>query len=209
MTDQFAGIVSPVFQYLIDLQGLLEQGENPALEPQRKQMLDLLAEADQKASSSSQLAHDYELARHALVYWIDEVLINSPWAYAMEWRQRILEWDLYQERLRADRFYEKAQEAEALASTDPLEVYYLCVALGFRGRHADNPAELRRWAERVYNRIVAGGQQADKFLPDEPIERTTLRPLPGPSILLAVSILVAITTLFTLACFVVAIPPWE
>jgi type VI secretion system protein ImpK len=209
MTDQFAGIVSPVFQYLIDLQGLLEQGENPALEPQRMQMLDLLAEADQKARTSSQLAHDYELARHALVYWIDEVLINSPWAYAMEWRQRILEWDLYQERLRADRFYEKAQEAEALASTDPLEVFYLCVALGFRGRHAENPAELRRWAERVYNRIVAGSQQADKFLPDEPIERATLRPLPGPSILLAVSILVAITTLFTLACFVLAVPPWE
>jgi type VI secretion system protein ImpK len=209
MTDQFAGIVSPVFQHLIELQSLLEQGENPALEPQREQMIELLAEADQKARGSSQIAHDYELARHALVYWIDEVLINSPWRYAMEWRQRILEWDLYQERLRADRFYEKAQEAEALASTDPLEVFYLCVALGFRGRHADNPAELRRWAERVYNRIVGGSQQADKFLPDEPIERTTLRPLPGPSILLTVSILVAITTLITLTCFVMAIPPWE
>jgi type VI secretion system protein ImpK len=194
---------------VIDLQGRLEEGENLALEPQRELMMDLLAEADQKASSSSQLAHDYELARHALVYWIDEVLINSPWRHAMEWRQRILEWDLYQERLRADRFYEKAQEAEALASTDPLEVYYLCVALGFRGRYVDSPAELRRWSERVYNRIVAGSQQPDKFLPDESLERTPLRPLPGPSILLAVSILVAITTLFTLACFVLAVPPWE
>jgi type VI secretion system protein ImpK len=209
MTDSFASIVSPVFQYLIDLQDRLEEGESPGLEREREQMMDLLAEADQKAGTSSQIAHDYELARHALVYWIDEVLINSPWKYALEWRQRILEWDLYQERLRADRFYEKAHEAEALASTDPLEVFYLCVALGFRGRLADNPAELRRWAERVYNRIVAGSQQADKFLPDEPTEREPLRPLPGPSLLLAVSILVAITALFTLACFVVAVPPWE
>jgi type VI secretion system protein ImpK len=209
MTDPFASVVSPVFQYVIDLQERLEEGEDLALEPQREQILDLLAEADQQAGTSSQLAHDYELARHALVYWIDEVLINSSWRHAMEWRQRILEWDLYQERLRADRFYEKAQEAEALAGTDPLEVYYLCVALGFRGRHADNPAELRRWSGRVYNRIVAGSAQPDKFLPDEPIERTPLRPLPGPSILLAVSIVVALTTLFTLACFVLAVPPWE
>jgi type VI secretion system protein ImpK len=209
MTDPFAGIVSPVFQYVIDLQTRLEEGENPALEPERAQILDLLAEADQRASTSSQLAHDYELARHALVYWIDEVLINAPWRYAMEWRQQILEWDLYQERLRADRFYEKAQEAEALAGTDPLEVYYLCVALGFRGRHADNPAELRRWSERIYNRIVAGSSQPDKFLPDEPLERAALRPLPGTSMLLAVSIVVAITTLFTLTCFVLAVSPWE
>jgi type VI secretion system protein ImpK len=209
MTDAFASIVSPVFQYLIDFQDRLEEGESPTLERERDRMMELLAEADQQASTSSQIAHDYELARHALVYWIDEILINSRWKYALEWRQCILEWDLFQERLRADRFYEKAHEAEALAGTDPLEVFFLCVALGFRGRHADNPAELRRWSERVYHRIVAGSQQADKFLPDEPIEREPLRPLPGPSLLLAVSILVAITALFTLACFVVAVPPWE
>jgi type VI secretion system protein ImpK len=209
MTDPFASVVSPVFQYVIDLQQRLEAGESPALEAERAQIVALLDEADQKAATSSQLAHDYELARHALVYWIDEVLINSDGKHALEWRQRILEWDLFQERLRADRFYEKAQEAETLAGTDPLETFYLCVALGFRGRHADSPAELRKWAERVYNRIVAGSQQPDKFLPDEPNEREPLGPLPGPSILLAVSILVSITALFTLACFVLAVPPWE
>jgi type VI secretion system protein ImpK len=35
-----------------------------------------------------------------------------------------------------------------------------------------------------------------------------LRPLPGQLILLAVSILVSITMLVTLACFVFAVPPW-
>jgi type VI secretion system protein ImpK len=209
MTDTFASLVSPVFQYVIDLQGRFEAGESPALEAEREQILALLAEADQKASTSSQLAHDYELARHALVYWIDEVLINSSWKDAHQWRQHILEWDLYQERLRADRFFEKAHEAEALAGTDPLETFYLAVALGFRGRHADSPAELRAWADRIYNRIVAGSQQPDKFLPDESVERSPLRPLPGPSILLAVSILVAVTALITLACFVLAVPPWD
>ncbi len=137
------------------------------------------------------------------------MLINAPWSHAVEWRQQILEWDIYQERLRADRFFEKAHEAEALATTDPLETFYLCVALGFRGRYAESPAELRKWAERVYNRIVAGGQQPDKFLPDEPLDREPLRPLSGQVILLAVSVLVSLTALVTLACFVLAVPPWE
>jgi type VI secretion system protein ImpK len=68
---------------------------------------------------------------------------------------------------------------------------------------------LRKWCERIYNRIVAGSPQPDKFLPDEPLQYEPLRPLPGPSILLAVSIVVSITALFTLVCFVLAKPPWE
>jgi type VI secretion system protein ImpK len=209
MTDPFASLISPVFQQVIDLQARLEAGESPRWEAERGQLLAALEEADRKASISTRLAHDFELARYALVYWIDEILINSPWAHALEWRQHILEWEIYQERYRADKFFEKAAEAEALAETDPLETFYLCVALGFRGKHRDSPTELRRWGERVYNRIVAGGAQTDKFLPEEAAERQPLRPLPGKAILLAVSVLVSITALFTLACFVFAVPPWD
>ncbi len=209
MTDPFASLISPVFQQVIDLQARLESGESPRWEAERGQLLAGLDEAERKASVSTQLAHDFELARYALVYWIDEILVNAPWAHALEWRQHILEWEIYQERYRADKFFEKAIEAEALAQTDPLETFYLCVALGFRGKHRDGPTELRRWGERVYNRIVAGGGQTDKFLPEEAVERHPLRPLPGKSTLLAVSVLVSITALFTLACFVFAVPPWD
>lgn len=207
MTDAFASLVCPVIQCVIDLQHRLERGESPPLAPEREQILVALDEAQRKAAGSGQLLHDFELAKHALVYWIDEILINSPWVHATEWRQQILEWDIYQERLRADRFYEMAHEAEALAGTDPLEIYYLCVALGFRGRYVDSQAELRGWAERVYNRIVSGSRQPDKFLPDETIEREPLHPLPGQSILLATSVLVSLSVLFSIACFVLSVRP--
>ncbi len=209
MTDPFASLISPVFQQVIDLQARLQAGESPRWEAERGQILAALDEAERKASVSTQLAHDFELARYALVYWIDEILINAPWSHALEWRQHILEWEIYQERYRADKFFEKAAEAEALAETDPLETFYVCVALGFRGKHRDGPTDLRRWGERVYNRIVASGHQSDKFLPDEAVERRPLKPLPGKTILLAVSVLVSITALVTLACFVVAVPPWD
>src|SRR6185312_11435786 len=135
------------------------------------------------------------------------VIVNSPWSHALEWRQQILEWDIYQERLRSERFFEKAHDAEGLANTDPLETFYLCVALGFRGRHGDSPGEIRKWADRAYNRIISGSRQPDKFLPDDAVERAPLQPLPGQSMLLAVSVLVSISALITLACFVLAIPP--
>src|SRR5215472_4743194 len=163
MTDAFANLVGPVFQHVVDLQDRLEEGESLTLQAERDSILAVLGEAERKAgASSSQLAHDFELARRALVYWIDEVLINSGWDHATEWKQHILEWDIYQERLRADRFYEVAHEAETLAGTDPLETFFLCVALGFRGRYLDNRKELRRWSERAYNRVAAGSHHPDK-----------------------------------------------
>ena len=209
MTDAFANLVGPVFQHVVDLQDRLNAGESPTLQAERDRILAVLGDAERKAgASSSQLAHDFELARRALVYWIDEVLINSGWDHATEWRQHILEWDIYQERLRADRFYELAHEAETLADTDPLETFFLCVALGFRGRYVDRPKELEVWAERVYNRIVAGSHQPDKFMADDSGRNAPLQPLAGKSVLLAASLLVSATALATLACFVLAIPPW-
>jgi type VI secretion system protein ImpK len=209
MTDAFANLVGPVFQHVVDLQDELNAGESPTLQAERDRILAVLGDAERKAgASSSQLAHDFELARRALVYWIDEVLINSGWDHATEWKQHILEWDIYQERLRADRFYEIAHEAETLAGTDPLETFFLCVALGFRGRYVDRPKELEVWAERVYNRIVAGSHQPDKFMADDSGRNAPLQPLAGKSVLLAASLLVSATALATLACFVLAIPPW-
>jgi type VI secretion system protein ImpK len=209
MTDAFANLVGPVFQHVVDLQDGLNAGESPTLQAERDRILAVLGDAERKAgASSSQLAHDFELARRALVYWIDEVLINSGWDHATEWKQHILEWDIYQERLRADRFYEIAHEAETLAGTDPLETFFLCVALGFRGRYVDRPKELEVWAERVYNRIVAGSHQPDKFMADDSGRNAPLQPLAGKSVLLAASLLVSATALATLACFVLAIPPW-
>jgi len=100
-----------------------------------------------------------------------------------------------------------AHEAEVLANTDPLETFYLCVALGFRGRHIESQAELRNWSERIYNRIASSSQQPEKFMPDEALEREELHPLPGQSILLAMSALVSVSALITVICFVLAVRP--
>lgn len=209
MTDPFAAIVGPTFQHVIDLLRRVEQGEAPALEDERREILARLDEARRQAGASSQLARDFELARYALIYWIDEVLIDSPWMHATEWRQRILEWDFFGMRVRADAFFERLEQAERLDTTDPLETFFLAIALGFRGKHAGAPEELHPIADRLYNRVAAGQSRSEKFLPDDPDGGEPLRPLPGQAILLAVSVLASLSVLFTLACFFAAIPPWR
>ncbi|MEO6810779.1 MAG: DotU family type IV/VI secretion system protein, partial [Isosphaeraceae bacterium] len=109
------------------------------------------------------------------------------------------------ERLGGEQFYDKAREAESLTSTDPLEAFYLCVALGFQGKFGSNRLELQRWGERVYGRIASGGKPPERFLPDESREVEPIQPLPGKTVLLTVSILVSATALITLACFILAV----
>jgi type VI secretion system protein ImpK len=206
MTDAFTNLVGPIFQHLIEFQLRLGRGESPRLEPERDKILSLLEAAEQGAGTAGPLAAEFQRAKPALVYWIDEMLVNAPWGRAPEWREQILEWQIYQERLRADRFFERAQEAEGQPGSDALETYFLCVALGFRGMYADNRPGLLTWAERAYARIAAAGRQPDRFLPDDPADagRPPLRPLGGRAVLLVVSVLVSATALLTLVGFLLA-----
>ncbi len=205
MNDAFAHLVGPVLQFMIEFPRRLARGEDPPLDEVRGELLALLVEAEQRAPR--ELAGDFALAKYALIYWIDEVLINSGWSRALDWREHILEWDFYRERLGGEAFFDRAREAEALSRTDPLEVFFLCVALGFQGKYTFSRPDLRKWAERAYGRIASGSKHPDRFLPEEPRDEvpTPLRPLPGKSILLAVCVLVSVTTLVTLACFILAV----
>ena len=207
MNDAFAQLVGPIFRAVIEFPGRLGHGDEPGLDEVRGEFLSMLAEAEQRAASARDTADDFATAKPALVYWIDEVLINSRWAHAGAWREHILEWDFYRERLGGEAFFERARGAEALTRTDPLEVYFLCVALGFQGKYTYSRPELRAWAEKAYARIAGASTHPERFLPDEPRDPDAgpLRPLPGKSALLGVSVLVSITALVTLACFILAV----
>jgi type VI secretion system protein ImpK len=208
MTDAFADVVAPVIQGVIDFQDGLLRGKQPALDDQKRALTDLLSRSEEKAGRTSpDLARDFELAKRALVYWIDEILITSTWAHAQEWTNHILEFYFYRESAAAIRFYEKAIEAEKRDSTDPLETFMLCVVLGFRGDLASQEDEIRRWALRVHGRIAEGTKHPDQFLQEPPRlpDELRLRTLPGERLLLAVSLLVAVTAVVSLVGLIAAV----
>src|SRR5262249_61526047 len=130
-----------------------------------------------------------------------------PRAHAGGVQNRMLEWEYFRERIRAECFYEEADKALRLECTDPIETFYLCLAMGFRGKYDDDPEGLFLWANQMHQRVGAGWRQPDRFLPDEPLGRAPLTPRSGPSVLLAVSLLVSLSALATVAGFVLAATP--
>jgi type VI protein secretion system component VasF len=84
--------------------------------------------------------------RYLLACWLDEFFIGyTPWAE--RWKERKLETALYGSNERAWKLWEQARQAERRSESDPQEVFYLSVMLGFRGDMEREPAALQAWAE--------------------------------------------------------------
>jgi type VI secretion system protein ImpK len=77
---------------------------------------------------------DIAEARYALVAFMDEQILKSEWAGRTEWMQEPLQLQLYREYTAGENFFVRLRSLLSTGNrTFALEVYYLCLALGFRG----------------------------------------------------------------------------
>jgi type VI secretion system protein ImpK len=164
MSPEFAKAVDPVFMDVLSLLEKIERGESPDAQDQRLRITARLQQAEAKVGRSAQ----WQLAKYALASWIDEVLLDAPWAGRDWWENNALEVELFGTRLRNEQFYIKAQEAGSQPQRDALEVFYLCAVLGFRGLYRDAqagalladarglPANLDAWAKQTAAAIRLG-----------------------------------------------------
>jgi type VI secretion system protein ImpK len=205
MTDAFAELVMPIFRKGIDLQDRLSRGEPRTVDEVKRMASDWIEEARRRALGVPGLKRSYELARFGLVAWVDEVLTESEWGRKVGSPEEILEWDLFSSRDRATLFYGHADRADEEGDLDAMETYLLAVTLGFRGELVYDDGRLADWVHRVYGRISQAGTVPDRPFPDDPPNQEQFGPLRGPALLLAVSVLVSITALITLAAYLLAV----
>lgn len=121
-------------------------------------------------------AQPFQGMRYALVCWLDELMVETPWG--SRWNENKLETQLYQTNLRASMFWEQAKRAEG-RSSDALEVFFLCVTLGFRGDLRDSPARLEEWFNATHARIIHSQPQRWSGEPPEGEPVTYVPPLEG------------------------------
>ncbi len=74
-------------------------------------------------------------AKYALAAYIDEVVLNSAWPGRTQWMSRPLQLELFGDHLAGEGFFDRLtllrQGGEA--NLDLLELYYVCLQLGFEG----------------------------------------------------------------------------
>ncbi len=164
MTPKFAQAVDPVLLHVLGLLERIGRDERPSPQEERLQIVALLDQAEAIVG----VGQEWELAKYGLVSWIDEVLLETPWDGRDWWGNNVLEVELFNSRLCNERFYTRAQEASTLPRRDALEVFYVCVVLGFRGLYRDSelaamltqsiglPENLDSWARQTALAIRLG-----------------------------------------------------
>ena len=139
----------------------------------RKRMKAVLQEVERSATALGYDFQDVQDAHLAVVAFLDEVILASDDPSRPEWMTLPLAHDLLGQPVAGEVFFERlegllrsAKDSSRLA--DVLEVYLLCLTLGFEGKYsAGRSAELHALMERSRSRIEGIRQQRGKPLSPE------------------------------------------
>lgn len=164
MTPKFAQAVDPIFLYVLSLLDRISKDESPSPAEERLRIRTLIDHAEAALGTGG----EWELAKYAIVSWVDEMLVDGMWEGREWWGNNVLEIELFNTRQCNEQFFLNAQEATKKAGRDALEVYYVCVILGFRGLYHDAstsseiakalnlPTELKGWTRQTAMSIRLG-----------------------------------------------------
>jgi type VI secretion system protein ImpK len=128
----------------------------PAFEEVNSRIRQLVNESAQHVVTYGVDPRDYDDARFAICAWIDETIMNVPWAHREQWQRNLLQSELYGTTNAGSEFFERINQLSP-DQTDVREIYFLCLGLGFMGRYS---------------------LEADQFLLEQ-LKKSSLRSLTG------------------------------
>jgi len=78
---------------------------------------------------------DIKTARYALATFFDELVMSSVWEEKFTWMSKSLQWIYFGEHSGGEGFFKKLNEIKqhGQEKLELLELYYLCIQLGFQG----------------------------------------------------------------------------
>ncbi|MEP7048905.1 MAG: DotU family type IV/VI secretion system protein [Pseudomonadota bacterium] len=108
-------------------------------------------------------------ARYALVAFIDEQVLKSSWAGRAEWMSQPLQLLFYREYTAGENFFARLRSLLQSGSRPlALEIYYLCLALGFRGAYgvSGDVAQVSGFVEAARRELMKSLPATTKFGPN-------------------------------------------
>jgi type VI secretion system protein ImpK len=115
---------------------LASASDLPAPNDLRQRIMGALDRMVASARAAGVAEPDIVEARYAVVAFIDEQILKSSWPGRAEWMNQPLQLVLYREYTAGENFFARMRALlQQGGRTAALEVYFLCLALGFRGAY--------------------------------------------------------------------------
>src|SRR5712692_7480873 len=162
-----------VFQELVTVGERLRSYRQQVTDPYsfRTQLWAGVKQADEDARRRGYSADDIELAVFAVVAYLDESVLSLRSPVFADWPRQPLQEERYGHHIAGEIFFQNLQKlmgrTDSHELADLLEVYYLCLLLGFAGRYAmGGRGDLRAIVMQTGDRIQRIRQTGAEFAPN-------------------------------------------
>jgi type VI secretion system protein ImpK len=159
-------------QTLVDLLGdgfyLLFMLKNGSTPPEQTQFFNsitaLLADFDRDAAKLRAASADIEAAKYAFCAALDEIILSSNFSLRTAWERRPLQLAIFGDQLAGEHFFDRLEvlRSGGAARLAALQVFQMCLLIGFKGRYALEPQRQAGLPDRPSgrgNRRHAGQEQ--------------------------------------------------
>jgi type VI secretion system protein ImpK len=163
--SRLAEIYGDVFAVIVQLRSTDHYGDPLRL---RERLRELLSEAEQRADAAGAPFEDVRDATFAVIAFLDEAILSSDWPQKDTWLARPMQLERFERYDAGEFFFDRLRSIlEQPHRAEVLEVYYLCMTLGFKGQyqiHGQN--ELRQLIDRSHAVLMkAPGMTAAEMAP--------------------------------------------
>jgi type VI secretion system protein ImpK len=168
-------IASDIFILIIQLRSSNEYGDPGNLKNKIREMLDKFERRAKNASIDNEKIRQ---AKFALAAFTDESIISSSWSRKDAWLSEPLQLKMFDTFNAGEEFFTTLETLRQRTGSnrDILEIYFLCLSLGFKGKYQlQSPENLRRIIDdlnmelhpemyRAIDSISPHGKQKDEFI---------------------------------------------
>jgi type VI secretion system protein ImpK len=132
--NDMVSLASPVFDLILRVKSGIV---TPSAEL-RPRVASLLQGFEERANRYRFDSRLIQVAKFALAAFVDETVLTNNFPLKDEWEKNPLQLEYFGEQLAGNKFFDKLQAMLKQIGTtgDAVEIYYVCMLLGFKGRYA-------------------------------------------------------------------------
>jgi len=148
---------------------MLKNGNAPANDAEfAARMTQFLDEFGRAARKQGAASEDVDAAKYAFCAAVDEIILRSRFTIADRWATNPLQLTLFGDQLAGENFFNRleALRARGSAHLEALEVFHMCLLLGFQGRYAlEGTEKLNYFTSRLGEEIARMKGKRGGFAP--------------------------------------------
>ncbi|MHC5039634.1 MAG: DotU family type IV/VI secretion system protein [Planctomycetota bacterium] len=130
-------VCADLFRFAFTLEASF--GKEGDAEPVQRRVDEMFQDLDARAHQAEISLEEVQQAKYAIAAFIDERVLNSSLPFRNPWSSNPLQLKYFDDSAAGEEFYNRLDNLRHSTESRPshaLEIYFLCLALGFKGMHA-------------------------------------------------------------------------